>query len=180
MILSPQANAKNRITTSIIALVILTITMIIFIIYPSASRIKELGHEIDIQKNELDAIYARGQNLNKTIKQYAIVKPKINELNNIYLQTGEELKLITDLEQSATTTGVNLDKQLASNKDDQGGIKILPLQLTVVSDFSGIIKFIGELEKMNYYLNISNVRITKSTNNPTLSSLLLTNAFYQP
>ena len=180
MIIFKNSNAKNRITASVMVMVMLILAMIVFIIYPSAKRIKQLSQDISVQKQELDDIYARGQNLSKTIKQYENVKPRIAELTGIYLQEGEELKLITALEQAASKAGVTLDKQLSSNKDSQNNSKILPLQLTVGGNFAELIQFMVELEKMDYYLNVSNIRINKSSNSSSLNTLLLTNAYYQP
>ncbi len=179
MILSKETPSRNRIIESLTITIVLCLGMGLFIIYPSANRIKELTHEISQQKMELDNIYARGQNLGKTIKQYEVVKPKISELSGIYIKAGDELNLITQLEEAAKNTNVTLDKQLASNVTETDNQKILPLQLTVGSSFENLIKFIGELEGFDHYLSISSVRANRGTTSG-LSTLLLTNAFYQP
>lgn len=170
---------KIIITTSLTALTILALTA--FITWPSIREIRRLNNEIDAQRLELEELYYKGQSLKETLEAYNKVKPTIGSLDRVYVERGQELSVITTLEQVADTTNV---KQTIKTNETDKSTKTMPLQLELMGDLAHIIRYLGGIEALDLYVNIDTIRLGSTgrvvAKDVGLSTLIIGNAFYKP
>jgi hypothetical protein len=155
-----------------------------FIIWPSIKDIRSLNEVIENQQVELERLYIKGRSIKQTLEEYREVKPTVATLDNIYVKRGDELKLITTLEQVAHDQGVEQDLTQASPTDNRQG-NTLQLQLHVVGSLPKLIKYLAALED---YLNVNLLRlnvnqttaVSQTAGSPQLSAIFLTTAYLKP
>ncbi len=178
---------KQKIIISLTIVIIILSSLMGFIILPGVNRIKDLSNQIFTQRIELEKIYLRGQNIKKTLKQYQQIKPTVSLINNAYIQSDRELDLFTALENLSENNNIVPNIKLTSTATEKHP-KILPLQITLESNFINLMNYLIGLERLDYYLNISIIRINAGSvnslevinNNSSLTTLLIVNAYYKP
>ena len=149
---------KTIIFVSINILLIVVISLAI--ILPITQDIKKIGEAIYRERVDLEKKYLRGQLLKKTISDFEKIKPQKDKLNTIFVIEGEELQFISHLEEIASLNNVRQTIELdTKNYENQERIKIFPLKITAQGNFAPIMKYLTDLEKLNYYFNISSVKM---------------------
>lgn len=183
--LSAVSKPQTKILISLSAAVVLVGLMVGLIIWPTHGRMKELYTGIFDQWMELDKIYQEGKGLKTALTQYQEVKPKLTILRNVYVKRGDELKIITALENLADRQNIRQEIKTSATEKTSS---TLPLQLQATGSFSNIISYLTSLEALDYYLNTTTLRLSLASSNlgenlngnSRLTALLITNAFYEP
>ncbi len=176
----PSTPRQKIIITS--SLTVLTILVLVaFVTWPSIKEIRRLNTEIDAQRLELEELYYKGQSLKETLEAYSKVKPTIGTLDRVYVERGQELGVITTLEQVADSSKI---KQTIKTNEVDKSKQTMPLQLELVGDLTRIINYLGAIEALDLYINIDTVRLGSvgriETKDGALSALIVGNAFYKP
>lgn len=180
--LNNYTHPRQKIIITLSFLLVIVIGLSITIIYPSIKRMKELSQDIYIKRVEAEKIFNRGQNLKYTLEQYNKIKPTVSKLNNLFVIKGKELEFFTALETLNTNTLMEPDVKLSSLESSTQN-RQLPLQIRLQESYPGLLKYLSGLENLDYYINISSLRLTATTKDQTNSSvttLLLAEAYYQP
>jgi len=169
---------KKIILTSLVILIISTV-IVVFIIWPTIKDIRKINQDIYNERVALEKKYLRGQLLRKTLKDFEEIKPNINKITAVFVPENKELEFITSLEKIASKNGVEQEIELqAKNIKTEKGIKILPLKLLIKGNFIQVLKYLKELENLNYYFNISVLSI--NTQNQTINLTATGEAYSQP
>ena len=174
--------SHRKVILAICLTLLTSLGIFVFMAWPSLKIIQTLNNQIYEQRVELEKMYRRGQILKQTIKEYEQVKPQISSLQQIFVNRGQELELITALENIASATNINQNIKLGVT-DNLNKNQKLPLELQVTGTTAQIINYLAGLESLNYYLNIDTVRLVNSQTEPnrapTLTAIFLANAFYK-
>ena len=156
-------NAKIKITIFIVGIILIISIIAFFIIIPTVSDIKKISGAIYTERVDLEKKYLKGQLLKKTVNDFEAIKPQKDKLDTIFIIRDEELKFISTLEGIASRNNVdqtiNLQTKEIKQKD---GIKALPLKITVTGNFTQVMKYLTNLERLNYYFNISTLNLGAS------------------
>lgn len=170
---------KKRITISTSIVVILTGLIIYFIILPTMQDIKKISNDVYIERVDLEKKYLRGQLLKKTIEDFERIKPEEDKLNSVFIIEGEELKFITALEKIAIFHSLKQDIRLQPNQDPGSGFYYtLPLEIMSRGEFVKILKYLQDLEKLNYYFNISSIVLSADNQNDDAVTIILKGETY--
>lgn len=175
---------KRKITISI-ALVGATIGLIVyFIILPTIQDIKKISDAVYAERMDLEKKYIRGQLLKKTLEDFEKVKPEKEKLASIFVSQGKELEFITALEKIAAVHGLKQSIQLQPTAGKKGE-KLYPLLLEVTTngDFIEILKYLKDLEKLNYYFNIFSLNLgldAKNSSNKAINAILTGKIYTRP
>lgn len=152
---------NNKRIIILLILVIITIFLIIFfIIKPGFLEIKNLSQQIENEKKSLEELYSRGETLSKIKNEYKKIEKDISLLDNVFLTEGKELEFITSLEKIAQGQKVRQDVNIGMTKILKENYKLIPIQLRLRGNFLDLIKYLRELEKLDFYLNIDSLSIT--------------------
>ncbi len=157
---------KKKIIISIVAVVIITSGIIYFVILPTIKDIRKISRAVYLERVDLEKKYLRGQLLRKTIDDFDKIKPDKEKLSSIFITVGEELKFITALEKIATQHNLEQEIKLQQNKNEQtDSYYTLPLSITARGNFIEILKYLKELEKLNYYFNVFSLSASADSKN---------------
>ncbi|OGL87879.1 hypothetical protein A3I42_03545 [Candidatus Uhrbacteria bacterium RIFCSPLOWO2_02_FULL_49_11] len=149
----------------------------VLIIIPAIRDIRNLNARIHTQRQALEMLYQRGQNIRTSSAEYENVKKDIPLITSSFLTLGNELEFITALEAAAAEIGVqqtiNLDT--AQNAPAEGAppesvSRRVLLRLDLEGTFAQLIPYLQELEAMRPYINILTIYVA----NASRSSLLNT------
>lgn len=142
--------------------VIFIISLIIyFIILPTIRDIKKMSDDIYAERVDLEKKYQRGQLLRKTVENFEKIKPEKDKLTSAFIIAGRELEFITTLENVASTH--QLAQDIKFQRAQSEGVNTTfpsPLELTVSKgSFTKILQYLKDLERLNYYFNISSINM---------------------
>jgi Tfp pilus assembly protein PilO len=166
---TPKNSLKKKIIFSASILGAALAATIFFIIKPAISEILKIGGEIEMQREDLEKKYQRGQSLKKLTEDLKIIEPQLERLDQIFIKRDESLKIITSLEEIAESSGVgqkiNLNTQGAKINDYQK----IPIQIFSRGNFFNQTKYLTALENLNTYININILEF--NGNSPNLEEL---------
>jgi len=152
-------SARTKIFITIVVVAIIIGAIIYTIIIPVMSDIKKISATITDQKVDLERKYRRGQLLRKTVENFERVKPRKERLTSIFMRQGEELDFITTLEQIAEKN--RLDQKIRLQIDNPAD-RVIPLGLVVQGSYNQIMNYLADLEKLDFYYNVSALSLTAS------------------
>jgi len=170
-------NSKQNIITLLTFFVITTGAGFYFVILPFSAQIIEEKKAIISEKVNLEKQTIRQKNianLEKTIEQ---VKSEIKKIENSYINKNNQLEFITTLEGIAARNKVEqkINLSQSNKKDDKAKYIEEPLVLEVRGQHDNVIKYLLDIESLNYYINIKSLEMIaaeNTTNNNVLSSAL--------
>lgn len=142
-------------------LLLLVGTIVFFIIIPSVREIKNMRDDIERERIDLEDKYIKGQSLKKLSDNLNIIEPQLDKLDRVFINQNRELEFITTLESAASANGVaqKINLEVASGAD-RGIFKKIPLQLFTQGPFLKQMKYLSDLESLNYYINVYSLELS--------------------
>ena len=155
-------SAKNKFFINIVSIIIITAAVFIFITYPTIKEIKSFSQEIYNYRLYLEKLYLEGQVLKNIVRELKEVEPHLEELSEVLIDKKEELNFIISLEKLANNSELIQDLKINPSQEvSKNTYKILPVQITLQGNYSQLIKYLTEINKLNYYINIKHLSINK-------------------
>ena len=143
-------------------LVLASLGLLWWLILPAASAIGQNANQIHEQREKLDKLLRQGQSIKENQKHTQTIKSEINILQEAWLNSGDELEFITDLESAAEKNNlqqvITFDNIKAIEKN---GIKVIPLELQLSGSLENILIYLAQIEAFDYYINFQNIELTK-------------------
>lgn len=154
-------NLKNKIIASLAGFAILISALVYFIVMPTVRDIKAMGKNIEDQRVDLERKYLKGQSLKQLTINLKNIEPKLSLLDQIFINKNRDLEFITSLENQAGQAGVGQKINLGapeSAKNDE--FQKNNLQLFTKGGFAGQLRYLLNLESLNYYINVNLLELT--------------------
>ena len=130
-----------------------------WVILPTISDIKQHNKQIADEKNKLFELLEQGQSVMENKKNLERLETEINNLDKIWLKTGNELLFITDLENIAKKYNLKqiiiFDNNKSTILTGSTNIKKIPIELKISGRLDDIMGYINQLEVLDYYININ-------------------------
>ena len=146
---------NHKITASLIGLLIVILSLIYFIVAPTIKEIKTMGQAIEAQREYLEKKYRKGQNLKQLTENFKKIEPKLELIDQIFINKNRELEFITSLENEANKSQVSQKINLSAPSKETGpNFKKIGLQLFTKGDFEKQLSYLLGLEHLSYYINI--------------------------
>jgi len=148
-------NLKNKITASLAGFLVVLLSLIYFIVIPTVREIKTMGDSIDAQREDLERKYIKGQSLKKLTENLNKIEPKLELLDQIFINKNRELEFITSLENKANKNQISQKINLKSpEKTENQNFQKTDLQLFARGGFIKQLQYLTDLEQLNYYINV--------------------------
>lgn len=178
----PPIQKKLVISLLIILLVLFLIS--IFVIYPSIRKINNIKINVEKLETELEDKYNNARKLRRTMKELEEIKQNVQKYQTITIKKGDELSLITTLENIAKKNNIeqNLDVSFfdytVDSKNPKGEKPALDQYYEIsflnIGKYKDLLNYLGDLEELPQYLIIKNLTIEKKlkvedTNTVTLN-----------
>lgn len=154
-----KVSLKEKIIGLNVLMIVIFVLIIFFVILPSSKEIDSIQTNIQDQYLELEKKYLKGQSLKKLNENLNKIEPQSKKLDNIFIQSDNQLNFITMLE------GIAKENQL-TQKVDLGtpinlvSYKKIPLQINVQGNFYKQMAYLEKLESLEYYININSIELT--------------------
>ncbi|MBI3290881.1 type 4a pilus biogenesis protein PilO [Candidatus Falkowbacteria bacterium] len=169
-----KLDIKVKISIYVVAVIIIIAFISYFIILPTIRDIQSIKKAVYLEREDLERKYLRGQLLNKTIEDFERIKPEKDKLLSIFITEGEELEFITDLEEIAGRHNIEQNIKLQSNKSRENFYFSLPLEISGTGNFTQILRYLKDIERLKYYFNIKNIAASTSQGGGTLAPINVT------
>ena len=155
---------KNKIIALILIFLVYAILVLYLIIFKSITNIKSTRADILDQKINLEKNLIRDKNMAVLAKQLEMIEPKLDEFDQIFINSNRELEFITTLENIAGDSQISQKIILDPDSGNKKNIyKKTPLKLSVKGNFKNIMNYLAKLEALNYYINIKSLVMSKNS-----------------
>jgi len=158
----PGSPIKKKLIVVVLIVLITLLVISICIIYPATKKISGLKQNIENIQVELEQKYLNSQKLRRTMRELAEISDKVKMFEQVMVKPGDELKIITELENLATKNNINQALNVAFN--DKGKAPLNKFyQLSFINNglFEDHIKYLQDLENLPYYVIIKNIKFEK-------------------
>jgi len=144
-----------------------------FIVTPTVNDILTIKGDINIIQGELEKRYERTQKLKRSIQELNSLREEANKFAQATIRQGEELRVITELENLANIYQIDqtLNLQFHDTSEDKptkgSKAKVHPLpqyyRFSFLNNgqFEDQLKYLQALETLPYYLIINNLQLEK-------------------
>lgn len=156
---------KNKLIIAVLTIVLVLASISIGIIYPAIKKIGALKENIAKIQNEMEQKYENSQKLRRTMRELESTEIEVKKFTQATVKPGDELKIITELENLALKHSV--DQTLSvSYSGSNSNIKKSPTEYYELSFlnnafFEDHIQYLGDLEKLPYYVIIKGIGLEK-------------------
>ncbi len=141
---------KQRIITSIAIFGFMAAAIIAFLIVPTIRDIHRLNIRINEERSGLESRYARRNTVRKAIDFVEEIRVQLPALQSIVVPAGDEINLVSSIEDVAERTGVTHEIKLTPPTDltKSGFDRRLDIEITARGDGLAIGKFFEEIERL--------------------------------
>lgn len=163
---------KNKELYLIVIWIILIFAVVLIFVIPNMKKIKALTNEVTETEKQLQGLQNSGQSKKEAEENFRLIKKDLATIEAIIPKRGQELSLITTLEEIANQN--NLQQKMNIYLTDSKTAKApagnapaadknsLPFQLTIDGKLINFLNYLNDLEKLKYYLNITSIKINQS------------------
>lgn len=157
----PKFTLKNKIIATLIGFALIIFCLIFFIVIPTIQDIKTMGGAINEQMVDLEKKYIKGNSLRQLTEDLKKIEPKLDLLDQIFINKNRELEFITTLENEANNSRIAQKINLSSpDTAEKKEFQKNSLQLLAQGNFDRLLKYLINLESLSYYINIKLLEIT--------------------
>ena len=162
---------KNKLIGMLITILVVLTMISIGVIYPAIKKIGTLKDSIAKIQNEMEQKYENSQKLRRTMRELDNIKTEVEKFDQATIKPGDELKIITELENLALKHSVdqtlNVSFSGSSSKIKKPGTEYYELSFLNNAFFENHINYLNDLEKLPYYVIVKNIRLEKRRGNIT-------------
>lgn len=152
---------KQKIYITSITSIIIIIALILILVAPLVRKIKSLSLNLIEKKSLMSSYEKRGGDYLKNLKnKYIELEPQISKINKSFIDSDQVIDFILAVEKAAALTNNYLEiKEISSSTEEKD--QILSFQISLWGNFSNLIKFLVQLENMDYFVDSGSLQITK-------------------
>ncbi len=162
-----KLNNRQKTMANIALRLVIIAALVFFAIMPAAANIKTIRNNIIAKKIELDKSNTQSQTYSKLAQTLEEISPKLELLDNVFINRNRELEFITTLEGIAQENHVTQTIKLGDPvKDGANTYTKVPLSLTLSGSDTDTFNYVVGLENLVYYININSINIQAKSINP--------------
>ncbi len=159
-----KIDLKNKIIASLVGFLAVIFCLVYFVVLPTIMDIKTMGDDIEAQRVDLEKKYIKGQSLRQLTENLKNIEPKLNLLDQIFINKNLELEFISSLENEANknqiSQKINLSSPQATENQD---FQKINLQLFTAGNFVKQLKYLMDIESLKYYINIKSLELSSDS-----------------
>jgi Tfp pilus assembly protein PilO len=141
---------------------VIILVLIFAVILPLSSKLKQVAKNVEDQRVTLEITQKKAQNTASLISDYDKIKSYQQEISKFFINKKDQLDFLTSLENTAQENNLTQVLTLEEvGKIEQ--IKDLPLSIVLTGNYLDIIKYLAEIEALNYYISIESINLSKQS-----------------
>lgn len=157
-----KLNTHYKIIILVAVLTFLAVGIVAGIILPTIGYINKLDQETYELMIYLEKRYQSVAKLKMSMRNFDEVKLGVDAFKPFLFTVGDELKLITTLEDVAVKNKVKQKINSADWGKDPNGQK--NISLTIDGEYQDLLNYMADVEKTNYFLHIEKLQFTPGFN----------------
>lgn len=155
---------KNKINLSLVVFIILSLSLILFLIYPLFAGIKNNSEELISQKQKLISLETKIENLEKFQTLWQEIEPDFQKIEKFFIDPEVPVEFISALETIAKDCQMTVEiSSTPSGRTEKDPWSLLFFQLGATTSFSKFLKFLEKLETSPYLIEIPSLNVRKLT-----------------
>jgi len=159
-------------------LTIIFIANFLLLAHPNYNNLKNIHNELKNEANELELKYTAGQDLNRSSDDYQEINDSLPSYESLFIKQGNELSLVTKLEELADINRIDQKLDLGVNKNViSENIISVPFNFSLKGDFNDFMQYLKTLRQLTYNLTIQNIEL-KQTEDSDLQIQLLGHTYW--
>ncbi len=159
---------KQSATSLIIVISIIVIGIIFVIVIPSIKKIDTLQNDISETQKDLEIRFQKKKKLKRSLRELNNIQEAVNIFRGSKIKQGNELAIITQLENLATTQGIKQNLGISASGDNY---KFSFLNHGTLDQH---MRFFKALEELPYYVLINEINWEKNSGEKSEDPLLTT------
>jgi len=166
---------KNYLFSGLLLALIIIISILL---YPLYNNIILLNQEIHDKRIQLAIYQQQRSNVDKSRRDYNKIKNDIVNISRIFIDKEKILDLVDMLESIATNNSINQNINLRNTDQLELSDSII-INITLTGNWSNIITYLGDLEKLDYYFTLDDLNFKQDNNEIilTFSTTVFTYSF---
>jgi type II secretory pathway pseudopilin PulG len=155
-----KAPLKQRIMALTVIIAIVVISVAVFVVVPSIKKIITLQKQISETQQFLENRYLTVRQLKKSLSELDEIHKNTEKYQTSYIDVGQELNIITELEKLAQFHGIEQNLNISDNtseKDPETGLPYYTFSFLNHGNFENHIKYLNSLESLPYYIKIDSL-----------------------
>lgn len=132
---------------------LLTIIIVGAILVPTTNYIRQADKDTYQLRQYLEKKYERSRSARASSKEIGLIKDEIPKFDQYIFHAGDELQLITLLEDLATRDSVV--QKIGTNNLDHITNQHAEISLTLTGSYKNVLTYLADLEKTPYFITIT-------------------------
>lgn len=152
-----KLNLEKRTILILAVFSLMIVAILIAVIIPTISYIKGLNTETESLRQYLEKKYEANHTLSSSKQKIEELKIATADYENYLFFKGDELKLITALEDLATD--FKLSQKINSSDLDKPSGDYVRINLTLSGNYQNLLQYFSALEKQKYFIHTENLQL---------------------
>ena len=172
---------KQKIIILTLIAIFFTLSLGYFVIFPTVKDMQDIRNRIIVEKEDLEFKYKKGQHLKKVMEEYNSIKPHREKISMVFVKKGSEIDFITQIisEFEKISGQYHLEPKIQNiNTNEEGPEESLTLKIQLTGDFIDMLHFINEIEKLDFYFNISEIDALTSSDDGAIKMKIIGKIFF--
>jgi len=153
---------KNKINLTLFVFLLLSVSLIVFIIIPLYKDIKNVTQELISKKQEMLSLENKIKNIEEFRKKYPEIKLKLTTIDTLFTNPETAIDFITFLED--TSKNCQLEMKISPFvvvKNEEDPWPSISFQINSIGSFPNLLKFIEKLESCPYLIEFRGLSISR-------------------
>lgn len=151
--------AQQKIYLTLVILIVVIIVLLLLLICPLVDKIKALSAELRDRNDIVSSYKAKSSDyLNWLRDEYTGLESEISKIDKSFIASEKAIDFILAVEQVAVLTSNYQEIKEISSPEEKD---ILSFQIFLWGTFPNLIKFLAQLENMDYFVDSSSLQITR-------------------
>ena len=155
---------KNKINLSLIIFSILSVSLIVFLIYPLFREMRMDSEDLISQKQKIISLEKKIENLGKFQIIWQGIEPDFQKIEKLFIDPEVPVEFISALEAIAKDCQMTIEiSSFPSSRTEKDLWSSLFFQISSATSFSKFLKFLEKIETSPYLIEISSLNVRKLT-----------------
>lgn len=153
-----KLNLEKKTIAVVIMFAVFCLGIIFGIIWPAVAKIRELNKQTGEIRAYLEQKYENTKNMRASKQKIEEIKIAAAEYPNFLFKTGNELSLITTMEDIAAKNKIK--QKIENSNIDKITDQQIKISLNIEGTYLNVLNYLTDIENLNYFLNVRQLNFT--------------------
>lgn len=159
---SKKITPKLRLIIFLSIFVLGDLLILSFVVYRSVKEIYNLNKFINDERARLEEKYQKRKTARLTVENFNKIREELPGLETTIIHAGDELSLVTALEEAASKNNISQKINLSPREDKKTFGDRINITLNVDGQFQDFIHYLNDIERMKILLIIDNLSLSQA------------------